>query len=142
MKIQISENIDKAIEGYIVIPILYGEVDLSRIPNNCASNIIAIDAVDSIKRENIEKFIQDVCSKMRLGSVLNIGGLDIYAVSRDFLGGKIDLDEYNKLMANKRGIHSNSQITQLLSKYAISIQSVVFKGYYYEIAATRPQNIN
>lgn len=142
MKIQISENIDKAIEGYVVVPIMYSEADLSRIPQHCASSIIAIDAVDSIKKEKIEKFVKDICSKMRIGSLLHIGGLDIYALNRDFLGGKVDLNEYNKLMANKTGIYSNSYIAKLLHENNIKIESIVFKGYYYEIAATRPKNIN
>lgn len=142
MKIQISENIDKTIEGYIITPIVYGVADLTRFPQNCASSIIAIDAVDSIKYDGIEKFIQDVALKMRLNGTLSIGGLDAYALSRDLLGGKINTVQYNQLISNKRSIYSSKDIVQLLSSNKLRIQSVVYKGYFYEISAIRPGNTN
>jgi hypothetical protein len=137
MKLYISEHIDKAISGFQIIPIVYGEIDLGGIPANSASTIVAIDAIDSIKYENIEQFIQGVVSKMRLESNLYIGGLDVYAVNRALISGSLSLEEYNKLFVGKQGIQCANKIVDLLQKNGVTILSVVFKGNNYEISATR-----
>lgn len=142
MNIYISENIDKAIDNFTLVPIVYGEVDLGKIPDNAGTTIIAIDAVDSIKQNNIESFVNNVCKKMRLNSSLHIGGLDVYAVSRSLLSGMMDLGEYNKLILGKTGIYSLRFIVDLLKKNGLQIKSAVYKGNNYEITATRPHNKN
>lgn len=142
MKIHISEQLDKTIQGFSMIPIIYGEVDLSNIPNNAASTIVAIDAVDSINAENISTFIQSVVQKMRLNCELYIGGTDAYAISRGLVSGSLNLLEYNSLISGKRGIYSSKYILDLLQSMNIRIQSVVFKEYNYEISAVRQHDKN
>jgi hypothetical protein len=140
MKLYISEHIDRAISGFKIIPIVYGEIDLGGIPANSASTIVAIDAIDSIKYENIEQFIQGVVGKMRLESNLYIGGLDVYAVNRALISGSLNLEEYNKLLVGRQGIQCANKIVDLLQKNGVKILSVVFKGNNYEISATRKPN--
>jgi predicted CopG family antitoxin len=142
MKLYISENIDKAIQNFTLVPIVYGEVDLSNVPDNAATMIVAVDAIDSIKSKDIENFINNICRKMRLESTLHIGGLDAYAVSRSLLNGTISLDEYNELVLGKTGMYSSRFIIDLLKKNRIQIRSAVYKGHTYEIAATRSNNQN
>ena len=140
MKLYISEHIDKAISGFKIVPIVYGEIDLSGIPANAASTIIAIDAIDSIKHENIENFIGGVVGKMRIESNLYIGGTDVYAISRNLVSGNTNLEEYNKTIIGKQGIHSAKKIVDLLQSNGVTVLSVVFKGNNYEISATRKPN--
>lgn len=142
MKVYISENLDKVIEGFTTIPIVYGAVDLGSIPNNGASTIVAIDAVDSIKHENINDFIIGLASKMRINSVVHVGGLDAYAVSKDLVSGKINVEEYNKSIAGKLGIYSAKFICDLLRSQNLTINSSTFRGSNYEISATRIVNKN
>lgn len=137
MKLYISEHIDKAISGFKIVPIIYGKIDMSGIPANAASTIIAIDAVDSIDCENIEQFVKNVTSKMRIDSNLYIGGTDAYAISRNLISGNTNLEQYNQAIVGKQGIHSAKKIVDLLQKSGIIILSVVFKGNNYEISATR-----
>ena len=91
MKVYISENIDRVIEGFTTIPIVYGAVDLVSIPDNGASTIVCIDALDSIKSDSIVDFINGVVNKMRINCVAHFGGLDAYAVSKDLVSGKINI---------------------------------------------------
>lgn len=137
MNIYISENIDRAIDNFTLIPIVYGEVDLKNIPDNAGTNIVAIDATDSIKQDNIEAFIQNLAKKMRLNSVLHIGGTDIYAITRLLLSGSLAIKDFNQILTKKNGIYSCKYIVDLLSKQGLQIKSAVFKGYNYEVTATR-----
>lgn len=140
MKLHISENIDKTIEGFTIVPIVYGEVDLTAIPSNCASEIVAVDAIDSISHDKIEQFVSNVCSKIRLNGTAYFGGLDVYAVSRSLLSGNINVKEYNALISKSNAVYSSKYILSLLQSLGITIQSVVYKGNYYEITTKRTHN--
>lgn len=142
MNVYISENLDRVIEGFTTIPIVYGSVDLGSIPNNGASTIVAIDALDSIKHENIADFIHGIASKMRINGVVHIGGLDAYAVSKDLTSGKIDIEEYNKTISGKLGVYSAKYISKLLQAQNLTVNSSAFRGNNYEISATRIINKN
>lgn len=142
MKLYISENIDKAIAGFTLIPIAYGEIDLSSIPSNCASEIVAIDAIDKIPHDKIELFVANLCSKIRLNGIVHFGGLDAYALSRNLLSGNIDIKQYSEIISNNDAIYSSKYILDLLRKYNLSVKSVVYKGHYYEITAQRTYNQN
>lgn len=140
MKIHITENLDKSISGYSLIPIIYGSVDLQSVPQNGASSIIAIDAVDSIKYENIIEFINAIILKMRLNSTLYIGGIDAYYLSKNLISGQISLEEYNSYIYGKQGIYDSKFIIDLLQKHNVKILSIIFKDNRYEITATRSVN--
>lgn len=137
MKIYISENIDRAVEGFTLIPIVYGAVDLGSVPTNGASTIVAIDALDSIKQENIVDFINGMINKMRINSTIHLGGLDAYAISKDLVSGKINIEQFNKSLSGKNGIYNSKYICDILMSNNIKITSVVFRGNNYEISATR-----
>lgn len=142
MKLFISENIDKSLQGYTIIPIIYGEIDISNVPNNSATSIIAIDALDSIKYDKIVEFLRSVISKMRIGCILHLGGIDIYALSRELLNGSKDIEECNKELYSNSGIYSSKFISDILYENKLKIKSIVYKGNRYEISATRPENKN
>jgi hypothetical protein len=110
MKLFISENIDKGLQGYITIPIINGEVDLAKIPNNSATSIIAIDAIDSISYDKIFEFLNLLITKMRLNCNLYLGGVDIYAISRELISGSKTIEDYNKEVCNKGGVYSSKLI--------------------------------
>lgn len=142
MKIYISENIDKIIDGFHTIPIVYGSVDFSSVPTNGASVIVAIDALDSIKQENIADFIFGMASRMRINGMIHLGGLDAYAISKDLLNGSLDINEYNKAISGKLGIYSMRYISDILKANNLTINSSSFRGRNYEISATRIINKN
>ena len=142
MKIYITEHLDKAIENYTIVPILYGKLDMYSIPNNSATEIIAIDALDSIPSELLIDFISAIRQKMRIGSKLIVGGVELSAISRDVVNGKISTKEYNELIFSKKGIYRSRDILDLLQQADLNIENASIKGYQYEITAIRPQNTN
>ena len=142
MKIYITENIDKVIEGYVMIPIIYGKIDLGQIPNNAAQTIVAVDALDSIPSQFLNTFLDDVKNKMRFNSELILGGTELSVISRDVLSGTMNTKQYNESVFSKRGIYNVSDIVTLLQDKKLLINKSVIKGYNYEISATRPQTTN
>jgi hypothetical protein len=144
MKIYITENLDKAIENYIVVPILYGKLDsyLHSIYNNSATEIVAIDALDSIPYELLVEFISSVRQKMRIGGKLIIGGIELAALSRDVINGKVSTKDYNELIFSKKGIYRSKDIIDLLTQADLVIEQASIKGYQYEITTIRPENKN
>lgn len=142
MKIHVTENIDQALEGYAIIPILYGKVDVGAIPNNAATSIIAIDAMDSVPTKFFDEFIKNIIQKMRINGELILGGTDLAIISRDVVNRKISCDDYNELIFSKRGIYNSDHVIDVLRSAGLSIETVILNGYNYEIKVTRKQNNN
>ena len=142
MKLYITENIDQVIEGYTMVPIIYGKVDLGQIPNNAAQTIVAIDALDSIPAQFVNTFLDEVKNKMRFDSELVLGGTELSIVSREVLNGNLDTQKYNELVFSKRGIYSINDIINLLQNKQLLVNKSTIKGYNYEISAIRPQPTN
>jgi len=142
MNIHITENIDNIIDGYQMIPIIYGKIDTGMLSNNSAENIIAIDAIDSIPHDMLDTFFKEVRSKMRFGCNIILGGIELVAISRDVINGKIDSKTFNELVYKKRGIYHINDIKNILHKHGLVIKSIIIKGYEYEITAFRPLKTN
>ena len=142
MKVYITENIDKVIEGYTMIPIIYGKIDLGQVPNNAAKSIVAVDALDSIPVQFLDNFLDDVKSKMRLNSKLILGGTELSVISRDVLLGNLNTQKFNELVFSKRGLYNISDIVSILQSKNLIINKSSIKGYNYEISVTRPQASN
>ncbi len=142
MKVYITENIDQAIEGYKIIPILYGKIDLGAVTNNAATEIVAIDAMDSIPLKFFEEFIKHVLQKMRLECKLHLGGTELSALCKDFVNGKVSCEDYNEILFSKRGIYNVNYVLEALRKAGLTIQNVLINGYNYEITAIREKNNN
>jgi hypothetical protein len=141
MKIHITENVNSAIEGFSLIPIVYGRLDLGGVTDNSATQIVAIDAIDSVPAPMLTKFLQDVVSKMRMGCTAIFGGVELDILSRGIIANDINTESFNKLIFSKKAIYKNSDITRILTALGLSIDSVSIKGINYEITATR-QNPN
>jgi hypothetical protein len=142
MNVYITENIDKVIDGYTMIPIIYGKIDLGQVSNNAAQSIVAIDALDSIPVQFLNTFLDDVKSKMRFNSQLVLGGTELTVISRDVMLGNLNTQKYNELIFSKRGIYNVSDIVSLLQDKGLLVNKSIIKGYNYEISATRPQIAN
>jgi len=140
MKVYITENIDKIIEGYQMVPIVYGKIDTNAIPNNAAQEVIAHDALDSVPANLLYDFITNIVQKMRRGAMLCLGGTDLKVISKDVISEALTTTAYNDLVYSKRGIYSVKDILNLLNKKEdITIEEVKIEGYKYEIYATRKQ---
>lgn len=140
MKLYITESSDNIIKGYTHIPIVYGKIDLSQVPNNGADNIVAPNSLNSIPKDYLEEFIQSIASKMRLGCQAILGGIDINALSLSVIRGDIQDKEYNHIVYSNRGIYSSTNIAELLKTLNLKINSIFMNGYNYEITFSRSSN--
>lgn len=142
MNIHITENVDNIIDGYKMVPIIYGKIDMGMISDNAAENIIAVDAIDSIPHDMLDNFFKEVISKMRMGCNIFLGGIELLAISKDIINGKIDSKTFNELVYKKRGIYHVNDIKNILKQHGVIIKSIIIKGYEYEITAFRPLKTN
>jgi hypothetical protein len=142
MNVYITEHVDKIIDGYQMIPIIYGKIDLSVVPNNAATRIVAVDAMDSIPYNLIPEFLNQVRVKMRMGCELILGGMELSILSKDILNGKINSETFNNMVFKKRAIYSVNDLSNMLTSLGLNINNIVFKGHNYEVAAIRPQVAN
>lgn len=137
MKLYITESADNIIAGYTHIPIVYGKIDLSEVPNNGADIIVAPNSLNSIPIDSLEEFIQSIVSKMRYGCQTVFGGIDMNALSLAVVRGEVDDNEYNHMVYNNRGIYSSIKVVDILKSLKLKINSVFMNGYNYEISFSR-----
>lgn len=142
MNIQITEKLDKTIEGFLTVPILYGKVDLGMVPDNAAQNIVAANALDSIPYNLLTEFLDSVRKKMRFGCKLYLGGVELSSVARDVTSGKLSSQHFNELIFTKRGLYNVKDIIELLESHGLRVEQANIKGNVYEITASRPKNTN
>jgi hypothetical protein len=137
MKIHITENVNSIVEGFTLVPIVYGRLDLAGITDNSATHILAIDAIDSIPESMLVKFLQDVERKMRFGCVAVFGGVDLDIMARGIISQEVHSQGFNRLMSSKKAIYRNSDIKKILMDLGLSIDRVSIQGINYEIHTTR-----
>lgn len=142
MKVYITDKIDNFIEGYKSIPILYGKIDLSEIPNNGADQIIAINALDSIPYNLLGDFLEQVCQRMRFNCELVLSGVETNILCKQILDGQMNIKDFNNVIFSKRGVYGSKDIIEVLNHYNLEVNSLTFKGHSYEIIATRPISKN
>lgn len=142
MKIHITENIENIIEGYGMVPIIYGKVDLGKYPDNSLLEIIAIDAIDSIPSDLLNNFFNQVISKMRMGCVMVLGGVELGLIARSIVNGKLDSEGFNGLLFKNKSMHSSVDIVKILTSHNLAIDSINIIGNNYEIKTSRPANKN
>lgn len=137
MKIHITENVNSAIQGFVLVPIVYGRLDLGGVTDNSATQIIAIDAIDSVPSQMLVKFLQDIVSKMRIGCVAIFGGIELDILARGIVTKDVSSENFNNLVYSKKSLYRNSDITNILTSLGLSIDNVLIQGISYEITATR-----
>jgi cyclopropane fatty-acyl-phospholipid synthase-like methyltransferase len=137
MKIYITENIENIIDGYIMIPIVYGKIDISNLPNNSIEEIVAIDAIDSIVSEELGAFFTEIKTKLRLNGVIHISGIELAVLCNSVLNGSVNSKDFNDTIFNSRSISCVDEILNYIKMINLEAQTVAIKGNKYEITAKR-----
>ena len=137
MKIHITENVEKSIVGFSMIPVIYGKVELDIVPDNGAVEIF-VENLDQINYDNVEEFLVNIRNKTRKNGTVIISGTELSLLSRNVAFNKITSKDFNSLITNKRGIHKVHDIVNLLKLNGLMIQDVMIKGNTYGIKASRP----
>ena len=137
MKIHITENVEKSIVGFSMIPVIYGKVELDIVPDNGALEIF-VENLDQINYDHVEEFLINIRNKTRKNGTVIISGTELSLLSRNVAFNKITSKDFNSLITNKKGLHKVHDIVNLLKLNGLMIQDVMIKGNIYGIKASRP----
>ena len=138
MKLYITARADTAPEGYEVCPVVYGNIDLTNIPDNSCTEVVAIESIDFTARDQIQDFLKKVVSKLRSGAITTIVGIDMHELGRRACHRIITADEFNNIINERLSISPASEILDVLRQHGLSIVSYkTVQGMSYEIKAAR-----
>lgn len=138
MKVHVTENINQAMNGFRLVPIVYGKLDLGRIPDNAATEIIAIDALESIAYSQVGEFFKNIRAKMRMGCTITVGGVDLSLLARGIINGSVNSLSFNDQIYKTKGIYQICDIQKLISDNGLIVDHVSIAGLSYTIKASRP----
>ena len=137
MKVHITENVEQAIENFNMIPVIYGKVDLTNVPDNSATDIY-IENLDQIQHDFIEEFFTKLRSKVRKNGRILISGTELSILARNVLSNNLSSQEFNNIiLSGKRGLHKVNDISNLLKKVGMLIEEVSISGNSYAIKSSR-----
>lgn len=137
MKAIITKNVEDKITGYECIPVIYGKIDLSNIPDNALEEIIATDFLDYIEADRVDEYLGNICKKMRIHSTLILRGHELGLLCRNTVNNTITSKDFNKLLDKVKSIHKLPDVVNLLKSKNLLINNVTIKGIEYEISAVR-----
>jgi len=137
MKLYVSADLSNGIEGYANIPIVYGDWDLDAVVSSSAAEILVISALDHIPSEKSEKFLQEIVSKLRMGAIMTITGLDLGELARSVHTFETPSDTACSIIGGLTAVYRGREICQKLKQLGLQIVSYTTKGLNYEIKATR-----
>jgi len=137
MKLYVSADLSNSIEGYVNIPIVYGDWDLEAVVGNSASGIVLVDALEYIPQEKLLKFLPEAVSKLRLGAIMTIVGFDLGELARSVHTQETSDDAANSIIGGLTSIYRGKAVCKMLKELGLKISSYTTKGLKYEINASR-----
>jgi hypothetical protein len=137
MKAIITKNVEDKIIGYECIPVIYGKIDLSNIPDNSLEDIIATDFLDYIDVDKVDEYLSNICKKMRMNSTLTLRGHELGLLCRNTVNNTITSKDFNQLTSKTKSIHKLPDVINLLKSKNLLINNVTIKGIQYEISSIR-----
>lgn len=136
MNIYVTAGNNK-IENYNTIKLENFQDEIKEVINNSCTEIVAHDVIDKIKHGDIEKFVTILCSKLRIGGKVIITGTDLGTLSRGVINNTISSQDYSSIIENKASLSYMHNISSMLKKFNLTIDSGLIRGTNYEIVANR-----
>ena len=124
-------------EGYQVLEVRNGAIDLDQFSNNECTEILAPDLIDHLSFEDINPVVSTIVQKMRKGATITVGGVDARMLARGIIEGAIPVYDLNKAVFGRRSITDINLTKELLIALGLKIISARLVGLKYEIEATR-----
>lgn len=137
MKLNICYNDNGYIPNYTNIQIKDDSIDLNQIVNNSCEEIIAVDTLDHISYNNVQKTLLDIVQKLRLNGKLIIVGTDIRSLSRLVSHENISIEQFNEVILSIKSMNTELNIKNILVSVGLSIESSLINHHKYEIVAMR-----
>lgn len=134
MKILITENLEKTIDGYRTLTAVHGSVKLNDVPRNACESIVIDNCMDSLKEDQI---LEQLSSKLRKEGIITIVGTDIYVLSQNLLNKNISIDDFCNYTSNTKRMWSMEKIISIMKNLNMTIVTATLQGVRYEVRAQR-----
>lgn len=110
--------------------------DLDKLSDNECSYIFCDNCVDGCYFGNLESELKKWSSKLRLGGVINIVGVDLDLIIEHYEFTR-NLENFNTYIESKNGIFTFEVIKNILINIGLQIKSIELNNGYYNIEAFR-----
>jgi hypothetical protein len=143
MKLQIVNNDDESIDGFISLKI--GEdfkTTLSQLIDNSCTEVLLLDILDTMEYEQSFEFLVSVLKKIRSNGSILLRGVSSLAFSHSLLNGPIDSKQASGIIGNIKSIHDQRDVINLLESNNFTVDTVRLNGVVYELKATRQTNVS
>jgi len=134
MKVTITSDMSRKIDGYIMMPVIQSSVRIVDIPTNACEHIDIFNCLDEIKSET---FLQDISNKLRKNGILSLVGVDSLAMCDSVVNEKVDKKDFVDYVKNKHYLWDIEEISSKLKIAGLQIISAKMNGMLYELKATR-----
>lgn len=137
VKLFLTAQPQKAPEGYVVSPIVYGQWNLSNIPDGSCTEVMIVEGLDYVYREKIPEFLKISVSKLRREAIMTIVGVDLHELVRAAHTREIDPNQFNNTVLHLKSMNTATETISTLQSNGLSLISYTTKGLSYDIKAAR-----
>ena len=137
MKLFLTTKPQLAPEGYVVSPIVYGQWNLSKVPNGSCTEVMIVEGLDYVNRDKIEEFLKISVSKLRREAIMTIVGVDLHELVRAAHTRELDPQQFNNIALRLKSMNTASETISTLKTNGLSLISFKTKGLSYDIKAAR-----
>lgn len=134
MKILITENFDKTIDGYTTVPIIQSSLSTIGIPQNSCDHILIEHGLNAIKDIDI---LSELCGKIRKKGIMTIVGTEIYCMCQNLLNKRMSNIDFSNYVTAQKQLWSMERVMDEFKKHGMIIVSCQLKGISYEVSARR-----
>lgn len=138
MKIQIYSEDSKTKRIENIVQLSLKELQDDVCPNDGISDIIIDDSLSYATEEEFNNCLLFSCSKLRIGGSLTIRDIDIDVICRDTFMKKIDSNNFNGIIKNRKYIHSLHDVKKFMLSKNLILETCTIKNGQYTLIFTKP----
>ena len=135
MKLYLTTDETKTVQGYNNIIVSNGSCKLDGIFKNSCDEIIVDNCLDCIN--NSLDFLKILSSLIRLNGVIKIYGIDLRNICLSYINGEFGLTEMRKLILDKHDIFSISDIFNVVKEVNLEVLKCELNGPSFDIQCLR-----
>jgi len=138
MKLQIVSSPEHKIEGFKSFVLdEQGEVDLVEVFTNECEEILLGDSINKIPLNKIEKFLDNVFSKLRKGGVVKLNFMNPRLLAMALCRDEITLGDFNIALYSNKSLTDLDSLEAIVVKNGLSIETCKLNGVGYDVTISR-----
>lgn len=124
-------------DGYQVLEIINGKINIDQFSDNECIEISAINSLDFISYPDLNGFMLSLASKTRKNGTVTLGGVDTYSLSRAITNDSMSIEDINQLLYSRKSLTDINTTKEFMISLGFEIVSAYLNGINYEIKARR-----